>query len=361
MAGQVFSNRVTDITNQAFIPSIIDSVNNSNVVTARFLSKPKTWNGQVLKQPIQYANFTNGGSFNGFDTFDTSAQNVTDVLSWYPTAYYNSIVLSGLELGVNQTDAQVVGLMKSAMEQAKNAMANGIGTILYGTGAGKDFDGLGLIVDDGTSTSSYGGLTRSSRPQINAGYNTAASGGNLTLDGLASLIDGSSAASSVQESPTLLLTTKAVFSLYESLNTPTIQNSYAQTDMMVTADTAVGVAVPANSISANKAKNGFRALVWRGIPMVADDKCTSGVIFALNENYFDFYSLSVPGLTPITLSSDVTEGVYGEVNKIKTSFQYKELMQPTNQLAEVGQVIAAGNLICRQPRRNGKLTGVTGV
>lgn len=361
MAGQTFSNRVTDITNQAFLPSVIDSVNNSNVVTARFMSKPKTWNGQILKQPIQYANTTNGGSFNGFDTFDTSAQNVTDVLSYTPTAFYQSVVISGIELGVNQTDAQVVSLMKTAMEQAKNAAANSIGTILYGTGTGKDFDGLQLIVDDGTLTTTYGGLTRTTRPAINAGYNVAATSGLLTLDLLASLIDGASAASSVQESPSLLLTTKAVFSLYESLNTPTISNTYMQTEMAVTSDTSVGVAVPTSSIQGNKAKNGFRALVWRGIPMVADDKCPTGILYGLNENYFDFYSLNIPQLTPITLGNDVTEGVYSEVNRIKTSFQYKDLMMPTNQLAEVGQIIAAGNLICRQPRRNGKLTAITGV
>lgn len=361
MAGQTFSNRVTDITNQAFLPSVIDSVNNSNVVTARFLTKPKTWNGQQLKQPIQYANSTNGGSFNGFDIFDTSAQNVTDVLTWSPTAFYQSVVISGIELGVNQTDAQVVSLMKSAMEQAKNAAANSIGTILYSTGTGKDFDGMQLIVDDGTLTTTYGGLTRTTRPAINAGYNTAATSGLLTLDLMAALIDGASAASSVQESPTLILTTKAIFSLYESLNTPTINNTYMQTDLAVTSDTNVGVAVAASSIQANKAKNGFRALIWRGVPVVADDKCPTGIMYGLNEIYFEFYSLAIPQLTPISLAPDVTEGVYTEVNRIKTSFQYKELMMPTNQLAEVGQIVAAGNLICRQPRRNGKITAITGV
>lgn len=359
MAANAFSNVVSDITNQAFIPSVVDSVNNSNIVAARFFSNPKTWSGTLEKQPIQYANATNGGAFNGYDTFDTTAQNVTDVLTWYPTGYYQSLVLSHFELAANKTDAQVVSLMKSAMEQSQNSMMNDIGTLFYGLGTGKNFDGLGNAVDDGTSTTSYGGLTRSARPQINA-YVAAVSGGTLTLDYLASLFDGASAASSVQESPNLMLTTKSVFSYYESLNTPTITNQFTQTSMVVTGNTASGTAVPKASLSANEAKNGFRALEWRGVPMVADDKATSGTIIAVNERYWEFRSLAMPDLQQVTLKNQVTEGVYSEQG-VKTAVQFTGLQRPTNQLSEIGQFVVAGDLICRQPRRQGKLTGITGV
>lgn len=362
MAATAFSNVVTDITNQSYIPSMVDSVSTSNVVLARALGaqRTRTWSGSVVKQPIQYAQATNGGSFSGLDTFDLTQQNVTDVLSWYPTAYYQSIVVAGLEKAVNQTDAQVLGLMKTVMDQARIGMSESLGSIFYGLGVGKDFDGLQLIVDDATLTSSYGGLTRSSRPQINAGYNVAASGGLLTLDYLASLIDGASAASSVQESPNLLLTTKAVFSFYEALNTPTVSNNYQQTEMAVSANTAVGVAVPKSSMQANEAKNGFRALSWRGVPVVADDKAPTGIIYALNENYLEFDVLRSSDLQSISMQTTSTDGIYSEIAN-KSAFQLKPTQTAPNAWGEFGQIILAGQYICRQPRRNGKLTGITGV
>lgn len=361
MSGQVFSNRVTDITNQGFIPALVDSVSNSNVIAARTLGggRSRSWTGSVLKQPIQYAQQSTGGSFNGLDTFDTNASNVTDVMTWYPTAYYQSLVVGGLERGVNETEAQVISLVQTTMDQARSAMTDSLGSILYGLGSGKDFDGLRLMVDDGTDTSSYGGLTRSARPQINANVQAVA-GGLLTLDYLASEVDNTSAASSIQESPTLIITTKSVFTAYEALSTPTISNNFQPAEMAISASTATGVAVPASSMKAHEAQNGFRALTWRGIPMVADDKCQSGVAYFLNERYLEFVSLKVPGLETISMKPQVTEGVNEEF-AVKTAFQYKPMQTPTNQLAEVGQIITAGQFITRQPRRNGKLTGITGV
>jgi hypothetical protein len=35
-------------------------------------------------------------------------------------------------------------------------------------------------------------------------------------------------------------------------------------------------------------------------------------------------------------------------------------MSPINQFGEIGALIVMGNLICRAPRRQGKITGITG-
>lgn len=53
-----------------------------------------------------------------------------------------------------------MSLVASRMDKAKNSMANSLGDLFFGYGAGKDIEGLGLIVDDGTATTSYGGITR---------------------------------------------------------------------------------------------------------------------------------------------------------------------------------------------------------
>src|SRR6202012_3590742 len=95
----------------------------------------------------------------------------------------------GIERDINaNNEKQVLRLLSTRLDEAKVSAAVGVGTTLYGMGAGKDFDGLGLIVDDGTNSSSYGGLTRSTNPFVNATVLDLGSlnSGIITLDYLSS-------------------------------------------------------------------------------------------------------------------------------------------------------------------------------
>lgn len=350
-----FSNRVLTTVQDKFIPSIVDSINGSNIISLRVMSKPKPWNGPTIKQNIMVSNSTTGGSFDGLDPFDTGVTNTRKQLSWPPKGFYQSIVVPGIEEAVNETDMQVLSLVAAQMDEAKISAQDQIGTMFYAAGVGKDFDGLTLIADDGTSTSSYGGLTRASTPQIN-GVVRAASGGTLTLDLMAATYDATMAAGVMSETPNLFLTDKTTWSLYESLLTPTVRSTYATDGYpVVTADTAPGTATRGNAFRGNQ---GFEAVLFRGKPLVADDKAPIGSLFYLNENYLQYYSLKSKRLNTVTMNVEVTEGVYKD-KPVATAFQMKDLMMPTNQFASIGQLIALGNLICRQPRRVGKITGIT--
>lgn len=349
-----FGNRVLTTVQDKFIPSIVDSVNGSNIISMRVMSNPKQWSGPTMKQAIMVSNSTTGGSFDGLDEFDTGVTNTRKQLSWGPRGFYQSIVVPGIEEAVNETDMQVLSLIAAQMDEAKISAQDALGTIFYGVGVGKDFDGLTLIADDGTSTSSYGGLTRASTPQINGVVRTAV-GGTLTLDLMAAEYDAVSAAGNAQESPNLLITDKATWSLYESLLTPTVRASYdTEGYPLVTADTAPGTAVRGQAFKGNQ---GFESLLYRGKPLVSDDKAPTGTIFYLNERYLEFRSLKSKRLTTVTMSTQVTEGPYKD-KPVATAFQMKDLMMPTNQFASIGQIISLGQLICRQPRRTGKLLGI---
>jgi hypothetical protein len=72
----------------------------------------------------------------------------------------------------------------------------------------------------------------------------------------------------------------------------------------------------------------------------------------------EFKRLQDSGLKQIDSSVEVTEGFYKDV-KFPSAWQFRELMSPVNQYGEVGLLILMGNLIHKQPRRNGKLTGIT--
>lgn len=357
----VFSERVTNITYNEILPSIVDFVNNSNIFTARVTSSPKNWKGVTIDQPIRIANSQTGGSFDGLDQFDTSATNNTRHLSWYVKAYEQSVVVPGIEKAVNGTsDKQVLSLVADRLDEAKNSMTDAIGDLLYGYGTGKDIEGLGLIVDDGTATSSYGGLSRADVPAVNADV-TPAAGGNLTLDLVSAEFDAVSAAGSGQEAPTIALTTKSVWSLFEKVlqSNGNLQASYDATAIKgynrVSGKTPVGTSVPAEAL---KGALGVDAISYRGKPVVADDKAPDGTFFWLNEHYMEFRRLLSPDLESVSSKNQVTEGINSDIQQ-PSFLQLREFLKPVNQFGEIGALIVMGNLIHRNPRRNGKITGIT--
>lgn len=360
MAGIVFTDRVADITYQEILPSVVDQINNSNILMAKVLSKPGTWRGVTENQPISVANSTTGGSFSSMDTFPTAATNNTRLMTWYVSAYEQSVVVPGIEKAVNgNSEKQVLRLLATRMDEAKISAAQSIGQIYYGFGSGKDFDGLGLIVDAGANSASYAGINRAANPFVN-GDITPVTGGAVSLDYLSSEFDNVSAAGSQQESPTLGLTTKASWTFVEGLMQPMISGRYETVgvqgyDRVDGGTPPGGVSKPGTKLTGF---GGFNALVYRGRPLVADDNCTPQTYFWLNEHYLEFKRLIDSSLNQIASTVEVTEGFYKDV-PMPSAFQFRELMSPVNQYGEVGLLILMGNLIHKQPRRNGKLTLIT--
>jgi hypothetical protein len=359
MSGIVFTERVANITYQEILPSVVDQINNSNILMAKLLSKPGTWRGVTENQPISVANSTTGGSFSGMDTFPTAATNNTRLMTWYVSAYEQSVVVPGIEKAINgNNEKQVLRLLATRMDEAKISAASSIGQIFYGFGSGKDFDGLGLIVDNGANSASYAGIVRATSPFIN-GDITPVAANTITLSYLSSEFDNVSAAGSTQESPTMGLTTKAAWTFVEKLMAVTIQARY-DTAGVRGYDRVDGGTPPGGVSSRSEGLTGFggfNALVYRGRPIVADDNCTSGTYFWLNEHYTEFKRLVDSSLNQIGSTVEVTEGFYKDV-PMPSAFQFRELMSPVNQYGEVGLLILMGNVINKQPRRNGKLTGI---
>jgi len=362
MAGQIFTDRITDITYQYILPTLVDNVSNSNVFTSKVLSNTIDWEGISYNVPIQTAFSNTGGAFNGMDTFSTAATNNTRQMTFYITGQYQSIVIPGIEAAVNgNTESQVIKLLTAKMDEAKISMADAIGTELYGFGLGKAFDGLGNIVDNGTNAPTYGGLSRTTYPFLDADV-TSVANGTITLSYLSSEFDNVSAASSTSESPTLGLTTKSIWTLVEGLMQPMLSARYEATAVQgynrVDGKTPMGTNAPMGSSEVSGA-GGFISLTWRGRPFVADDKATSQTFFWINEKYLHFAVQRSAELRDISSTVESMAGFYEDV-PFPSAFQFRDLMSSINQLGQVGVVILLGNLIDEQPRRNGKLIGITG-
>lgn len=355
MSATAQNDRVNNITLQDYNASVVDTVNKSSEIMKRVVSRPERWNGRSYSSPIFTNNSQLGQSFKGTETFDTSIDYNTQQMTWFPTGYAQPVGVSVVERSINATPSGVVDLYKSSYQYAQNSMITALGNIFYGFGNGNDFDGLGVIVDDGTSTSSYAGLTRATYPTIN-GYVTAASGGVLTLDLMAAADDGATISGNLSETPNILMSNRTVWSLYESLLSPTVSARYEATGgSFVDGSTAVKQAV--SSADGLTLQAGANSLSFRGKPYVRDDKATSQTLFGLNEEWFYFKSLKMQGLDLIATQEDVTSGAY-ESYKV-SAFQFREPLMPVNQLAEVGIFVMYGQFYCENPNRNFKVTGIT--
>lgn len=351
------SNRVTSITEESYVPAVIDGVLNSNVFLARtFMRVQKQWSGRQVQIPLQFAKPASGGSFSGTGNFDTSLQDTRVRQTFSHAQFYQNVSVSGGEASLNKTDGEVLDLMKVTMEEAQNAMLDSIGSQLYGTGGGDDFNGLGAIVDDGTNTSTYGGLTRTTYPQLNSSITNSAT---LSFTNMAAVMRGASAAGTGRQRPSIIVTTETIWDLLESLYTPTIQSTYQSLSRVnITAYSKPGVAF--KDQESLKGNYGFEALYWRGVPIVADEKCDTGSMYFLNEEYLNWYNLTGVGLTNYQVKNNNVDSVYSEL-KATYPIQWSGFDKPYNQYAQIGQFLMLGNILSGSTRRQGKQINITTV
>lgn len=333
---------------------LVDTILQSNVFFSRMVSGgAKRWNGENMKFPFKYATNTTGGSFADYDLLSTSATNNKVNMTFYPSFYHIDSSLPLTEIAVNDTDEKVLDLVQLTIKSDAMDMADGIGTLFYGDGTGngsKDFLGLGAIVDDGTAVPTYGGLSRSTYPTLQA--TVTASGGTLTLQKMSTLYNAITAGT---VHPNVGITTEAVFSFYEQLLVP--QERIVKTlDMMKNNNKGL------NSQTGLVGGTGFTGLDYKGFPILADEKCTSGVLFFLNEDFLDFYALPFPDGNPIPVKGSKSEIIGNDYNNITGfGFTWSGWIKPTNQASYVGHTYLGGQLVSDNPRRQGKLTGITGI
>lgn len=360
MAGITFQQQIQDFTYQRILPTLVDNINNSNILWARAFNKPETWTGPTIWSSITTANSTTGGAYSGMDEFSTQNTANTVKMVFHPAAYYQSVVVPGLDRAVNASKgAQAISLILQKMDEAKIAANMYLGGAAYGFGLGKDIDGFGLIFDNGTNTSTYGDLSRSSYPGVNADV-TSVTGGIITLDYLSSEADNISAAGNNESVPTIGLSQPAVWRYLEGILQVMLGARYETTQTRgynrVSGGIPIGTSVrPGDPMLGGAA--GFNSITYRNRPLVADNQATSSTFFWANEYWLHGSRLLQDNLRNIDSNIKITESTL-KSNPMPSTFQWRDFMNSINQNGELGVLLFAGNYYCRQPRRQGKLTNV---
>lgn len=362
-------SQIITTTAQRVAPFVIDAVHGSSVLAARALAMPKKWAmGQYEQNPIQVSESTTGGDFQGLGQFDTSDVSTDVNLQWLTKGYYQNITIPIPLISLNNTEAGIINLTKRKMDVAKTAIMSNLGTRLYGLGTGDAIEGLQLQTDAGTYSSTYGTLSRTTYGTYINGQVTAAASGVISFQSLAAQVDLCSAASTSGESTNLIDTTKTVWGLIETIVEAKNRGNYdtSRGYLRVSPYTPMGTAARPDQLPVGMI--GFDSYYFRGIPVVKDDKCPTGLVYTLNENYMKFVSLDLVGLQSINMQPQVYRGVYNDdggkddqTPEQATAFQITDQRMPTNQLGNVQQIVIYGNFVNFNPKRSGVITGVTTV
>jgi hypothetical protein len=319
----------------------------------KLLQNAKPWKSGVQYEVIiKYQDTTNGGNTGIADKLDTDRQNVRTKMTFNPKMCYKPVVIANIEQTLNQGDEQVIDLLEAEFDSQAQSLMQVMATNLWtGTGVGNSWDSIYNAADDGTNFATYGGLSRTTYTSIKGYYLAAA--GALTLAKMATAYD---AVSIGNDTPDIIATTKALWSTYESLLQPTVRAGYTQNGYPKM--NAFGM-LPRTEGLAGQA--GFDVLFFRGTPVVKDEQVPSGKMFFVNTNYFGFKGINIAGLKQVNFkktSDGVPLGVPGRIPSTR-GFNFRDMMSPVDQLAEVGHVIYAGNFISENPRLQGQMVGLS--
>ena len=313
---------------------MIDNIYESTTLLNRLRSKSRPWSGGTqLKTPTTVKNRTSLGSFSGFDTFTTAQEDVRQQFTVNPAEYYANVTISGIQKALNKGPEAIVDLMATEFSDVARNLSELIAEDAYldGTGnANKDIDGLIVHVDDSTNVTTYQGLSRDTYTNLRS--TLTAQGGALALSDLAADYD---AAQRGMDSPTLFITTPAVWTIVEALLTPTYNFDFNR---------KYPTGVSTGGEGGIRGSAGLNAIFYRGVPVISDEKCTAGNIFTLNENHLYLYQIDHDPL--FTESS-------------KEGFGWTGWKKSQNQNAIVGQLLFAGQLVGDSPRTMARRTGVT--
>jgi len=353
----IFNQAVTTTTREYIVPKVYDQVTTGTPGLMTFLQKQilKPWTSGVTYQfAIKYQDTTNGGNMGIADRLDTDRQNNRVKATFNLKATNKPVVVAIAETTANMEDEQIVDLLSTEFDSQGQSLMNVMAQNLYtGNGTGNDWDSLANAASDSTLYATYGDLSRSTYSAFEGYY--LASTGAVTLAKLATADDATTVG---VDSPDLGLTTKAIWSTYESLLTPSVRANFSTSGYPRM--NAWG-GVPTGPT--NGGGQGFVYLTFRGMPIAKDEQVPSGKFFLTNTKGFGFVGFNYEDENIIAANfkqttDAVPAGVPGNVKSTR-GFQFRKMMSPVDQLTKVGYLLYAGNFVAVNPRLQGQLAGAS--
>lgn len=325
MATPVGANDVTAVVNRFLMGELTDTVYPGNALTFRWNRAKKIIvdGGYQIEAPLMYAKMPAGGWFNGYQTLNIAPSDTVKNLAFDWRFAYVPVVIDYTTLVKVNTPRALYNVVAQKWQQAEMHLSDLIGTGIWGDGVTvpDSPDGLRVIVDDGTVNATYGGNARSGFSANNALNATIdAATATLTLNALEDLFLN---ATEGGRHPTLICSRREQYGRFVKLLFNTL-NIYRQDSGM----------------DQGMADAGYLNAGFNGVPWVIDPHCFDGpnasnsAIVMLNEDYIDL------------VVSD------------QGDFYMEPFQTAIDQAAMVGKLFWAGNVVCKAPLRQAKMTNV---
>jgi hypothetical protein len=316
---------LTYVTRRAFIPKMVVQIYNSTPLMAALIANSQSASGGVssVTAPVQGTQMVNSqwGDYSGSFTQPSVIQGA------YNAEYNLKLMIApvpflGME-GAVQQDYAIIPLIEARMNDATNSMMDAMATALYNnTTNAQQFIGLPAAVDDGTGTTTYGNLSRSTYSWWKSKLYAAGSV-NPTRQNVLQWISGTVKYGA--EVPTFGVCGFGTWTLLA-------QDFVGQEQYVITPGSAF-------SSDPNGPQAAFRALMVAGVPIYPDPYCPEGTLYLLNTNYLSLY-------------------VHDQGSFVFTGF---ESTLPNWQIGYVGAVLMIAELVSVKPKSMTKVTGLNSI
>jgi hypothetical protein len=251
-------DQLTAITHRYIMPKMFDAIFDSNPTLKRILSSGQYISipgGTSVDIPLNYAQASATGWYSGADSLNTNDQENISVARYGWCSLYAGMAITEEDELKNGGSAGVLKLLASKAQIAEKTIKDQLGTGLYSDGTtAKSIAGLrDIVAVDQTvgniaqSTNSWwqGQVDSTTTTTTIAAVNTQYE--NATID---------------NEKPTVLLSTRSIYTKYYNLLQPMQRFTDSET-----------------------AKGGFVNLMFNGVPWISDSHCPSNHLFGLNEKH----------------------------------------------------------------------------
>jgi hypothetical protein len=265
--------------------------------------------GKRIARPVLFAFNDTVGSYDGYDTIDTTPQDGFGEAVYDWKQYAGSITIDGRTERLNSGSAQIINILTAKIEQLRVSMEDDMNSMLWGAGTGnssKDFLGLQAIV---AGSGTLGGIDPSTETWWVSRTDTTCD--LTTIDGVRDLNTMKNGLRIAKSTPDFGFTTQTVFEAYEALMAPNIRYE----------DTAMG-------------DLGFDTVQHRGSTVMYDADCPSAAWYFLNSKYLEFVKHRDAWLKRLPFAS------------------------PVNQDAKTSLVISMGELITDVRRAHGVISSI---
>lgn len=320
-------NELVALTRRAFIPRLVVQIYKSTPLLSLLLRNAQRAKGGVsqVTVPVQGASFVNFSWSDYSGVFpqppvQTAAQNAEFNLKLGVVP----IPFLGMEALVQSSEV-VIPILKARMADAKTVAVQSLSAAMFtnnSTVPGQtQLDSLLQAYDDGTNVTSYGGISRTTNTFWKSTLVTSAGAITTRIAFIKKIVQLTAVCGG--ESPDFVVMAPGDWTILMSdfMSSETFftnPNSRYREDDIVNA--------------------GFRGLMLGDTPIFLDPFCPTGTAYLINSRYLALY-----------LSEDAPFAFSGFYSSI-----------PNLQIANIGVVIVALNLICSKPVSGMRITGITG-